>query len=194
MDALLRYTREPRWRPRGQLWRYEVPPALREWLLDTSSLTRRLRARCSGELCVRMLGQALRNPSPDERRALGLRPGRRALVREVYLCCGPTPWVFARTVIPVNSLTGRGRGLARLGTRPLGELLFSDPHMQRGDPEVATLDPGHRLHALATGGVPGNGAVWGRRSRFLIAGKPLLVSEFFLPAFMAAMEVRNDAD
>jgi len=194
MDALHRLTHEPHWRPRSQLWRYTLPPVLREWLLDTSSLTRRLQARCSGTFSVAVLEQAYRGPSAQERRVLGLRPGTWALVRQVHLTCGGTPWVFARTVVPIRSLKGRGRALARLGRRPLGEVLFSDPHLRRGEPEVAPLTPDNPLYALAAGNSAADRSVWGRRSRFLIGRKPLLVSEFFLPEFIVALEeARDDA-
>lgn len=194
MHAPLRLRPEPRWRPRSQLWRCRVPPILRDWLLDTSSLTQRLRARCAGEFRVTILDQGYRVPSAEERRSLALRGGSRALVRQVHLSCGDARWVFARTVVPVKSLTGRGRSLAHLGVRPLGELLFSDPHLHRGNREIARLAPGMPLHALATGHSSGADSLWGRRSRFLIGGKPLLVSEFFLPAFVEALEAGDDAD
>jgi chorismate--pyruvate lyase len=91
--------------------------------------------------------------------------------------------VFARTVIPVRTLRGRQRRLARLGTRPLGAALFADPHLKRGEVEIARLAPGDGIyeHAAVQGAADG---VWGRRSVFTLKGKPLLVSEFFLPALL----------
>ena len=43
------------------------------------------------------------------------RLGEAAIVREVELLCGETPWVFARTLIPATSLRGPARRLAMLG-------------------------------------------------------------------------------
>jgi chorismate--pyruvate lyase len=188
-----RFSLEPQWRPRSQIWRCRVPPALRDWLLDTSSLTGRLRACCDGRFRVTIVDQAYRAPSAEERLTLGLRGGSRALVRQVHLCCGETPWVFARTVVPLRSLRGRGRSLARLGARPLGELLFADPHLLRGNREIGRLAPGMPLYGVAMGHGKGTDPLWGRRSLFAIAGKPLLVSEFFLPGFTAALESEDDA-
>ena len=68
----------------------------------------------------------------DEARALGLRLGAWAWIREVQLLGDGQPWVFARTLIPADTLRGRGRRLTRLGTRPLGEVLFTDPGVRRG--------------------------------------------------------------
>jgi chorismate--pyruvate lyase len=116
-----------------------------------------------------------------EHRALGL--GRRvnALVREVLLRCDDEPWVFARTVIPATTLRGRTRRLAFLGGRPLGGMLFADASMERSEVEVARIDAHLPLYARASGGAAIGEVIWGRRSVFWIAGRPLLVSELFLP-------------
>ena len=63
----------------------------------------------------------------------------------------------------------------------LGERLFADRRIVRDDMEIARLEPGHALHALAGAG---RASLWGRRSVFLIDGHPLLVNEIFLPAIL----------
>jgi chorismate--pyruvate lyase len=122
----------------------------------------------------------------SEHRALGMKQGDRAVIREVRLMCGDTPWVFARTVIPVRSLRGAQRRLIRLGSKPLGAALFADPGLRRGEVEVARMSPGEQLFARAVGSATSSKAVWGRRSVFWLQGKPLLVSEIFLPALLEA--------
>jgi chorismate--pyruvate lyase len=102
-------------------------------------------------------------------------------VREVELICDGVPWVFARTLIPVRSLTGSTRRLTLLGDRPLGEVLFADPSMERGVTEMAQLLPGHQLFGSATQHLSAAQVVWGRRTLFHLASKPLLVNEIFLP-------------
>jgi len=113
--------------------------------------------------------------------------GQRAIVRQVQLLCDGQPWIYARTVIPVTSLRGRLRRLAHLGTRPLGGMLFADRGMRRGTVQLARIRAGQALYVTATSGLqPPPAEIWGRRSVFRIAGKPLLVSELFLPGFPAA--------
>jgi chorismate--pyruvate lyase len=159
-----------------------VPAQLWDWLLDPDSLTRRLQRACGPRFHVRVLVQGWGSPLAGERRVLGMKRGGRALIREVRLMCGDTPWVFARTVIPVRTLKGRQRRMARLGTRPLGAALFADPGLRRGEVEIARLLPGDGVYEHA---VPDSTeAVWGRRSVFTLRDKPLLVSEFFLPALL----------
>lgn len=155
---------------------------LRFWLFDSASLTQRVREACTGTFSVRVEQQDWGRPRLDESRALGLRQGRLALIREVHLLCDDRPWVFARTVIPRSTLSGEQRRLAQLGNRPLGAVLFADPRMVRGSVEVAPIRFGHPLYAAAVQGLKGKpGVIWGRRSVFRLGDKPLLVSEFFLP-------------
>lgn len=157
---------------------------LADWLLDRASLTRRLQQMCPGEFRVQVLSQVRDTPRLDEALVLGMPPREMAIVRQVWLLCGVTPWVYARTVIPVTSLRGKLQRLASLGTRPLGGVLFADPGMRRGIVELAELLPGHTAHTAATAHMRQTpAAVWGRRSVFNITGKPLLVSEIFLPDF-----------
>ena len=172
---------EPLWLPHRRVPRSRVPVGLLSWLLDASSLTRRVQGACTGRFEVRVLHEGWQRPTLNERRALGVRRGVRALVREVYLVCAGEPWVFARTVIPVSTLSGRRRRLRDLGSRPLGAFLFADRSMTRGGVELACIGQRERLYARATRSLSSPPtAIWGRRSVFRLGGRPLLVSEIFL--------------
>lgn len=156
----------------------------RDWLEDSGSLTRRLQALC-GEFNVELLCSQRGRPEHNEAKLMGLQGNHYALLRHVYLRSGDTALVFARTVIPATTLSGAERRLARLGNRPLGAVLFADPHMQRSEVEMARLTAGHRLFDIATRGLARKPKhIWGRRSLFWLSGKPLLVNEIFLPACM----------
>jgi chorismate lyase len=154
-----------------------------DWLLDSSSLTSRLQEICIGQFRVEPLRQLWQRPMLNEAQALGVLPHERCFVREVRLLCDDEPLVFARTVIPVRTLTGPRRRLSRLGRKPLGAVLFADPSMLRSGIEIAELSAGQPLFARATAGLPHPPAgIWGRRSTFFLNHQPLLVSEIFLPA------------
>ncbi|MGM0476712.1 MAG: chorismate--pyruvate lyase family protein [Pseudomonadota bacterium] len=168
-------TRLPRWRPAAVVVR-NLPLSLTPFLLETGSLTRRMERACGEPLQVRVLEQSWRRPRADEVRALALAEGRWGLVRCVRLSCGADSWVYARSVIPPETLGGRLRRLAHLGERPLGAALFAEPAMSRGPLELARLEPGMALHTDAGGG---EGVRWARRSVFRLAGAPLLVCEVF---------------
>lgn len=171
--------RTPRWQRRRQLVGLHVPEALRGWLFEQGSLTDRVRRFCPEGFVLELLRSTWDRPLPDERQALDLPAARNALVREVYLCCGPRPVVFARSVIPSRSLRGANQRLARLGARPLAAILFGPGTSGRRSLEVAALDRVHPLHAMATRGEPA-GVLWARRSLFFPARKPILVTEVFL--------------
>lgn len=171
-----------RWYSRSQLFLHHLPAGFTDWLFDAGSLTRRLRSACSGHFRVQVLRQGWSRPSRDEARLLKLRLDAWAWTREVQLLCNAQPWVFARTLIPAVTLRGRGRRLTRLGTRPLGEVLFTDPSVRRGPVKVARIGAGQPLHQHAFGRlVESPATIWGRRSVFWIDGRPLLVCEIFLP-------------
>ena len=174
------------WKPGRCFLRSSIPQDLSGWLLDTASLTLRLQRLCPGKFQVRVLSQAWGVPRIDEARVLEMKPGRLAIIRQVQLLCDGQPRVYARTVIPVTSLRGKLQRLAHLGTRPLGGMLFADPGMQRGVVELARISRGQSLYQAATRHLRQRpAAIWGRRSVFRLSGRPLLVSEVFLPGFPA---------
>ena len=105
-----------------------------------------------------------------------------ALVREVLLFGRGVPWVYARSVIPMQTLTGRLRKLRHLDSRPLGALLFSDPTMSREPLEWARISA-HSSNSLTSKLPECDQPIWGRRSVFRLSAKPLLVCEMFLPEF-----------
>ncbi len=178
-------TREPRWVVQSRLLRSSVPAQVLHWLLDPASLTDRMRRACTGAFRVRVLVQCWERPLRSEMRALELPTSHRCLVRQVQLLCAGLPWVYARSVIPARTLHGAYRRLARLGERPLGQVLFADRGMRRAGVEVARLQPRDRLFDMATRDLDAEPAeVWGRRSVFSAGSRALLVSEFFLPPLM----------
>jgi chorismate--pyruvate lyase len=175
-----------RWQDANTVQRRVLPPAIRDWLFDPCSLTLRLQQACSeigtGSFAVQVLSQQRQRPLRSERQLLGMPEHEFALVRQVRLTCAGQPWVFARTVVPLRSFSVRGRRLASLGNRPLGAMLFADKSVRRGRMQLARLVDGDVVFDVATDGlvkIPDE--IWGRRSVFHYAGRPLLVNEIFLP-------------
>lgn len=185
----MKLAQEPRWLPKRHLNSTQIPEAYRCWLVDPASLTARLRQACNGCFRVQVLAQRVCRPAHNEAQALNMRFGARAVVREVQLLCDDTPWVFARTVIPLSTLKGPQRQLAHLGSRPLGAVLFADPTMRRSEVEIADIRAVHAIYHAAVQHLPArrrSQSIWGRRSVFHVGNKPLLVSEVFLPSILAA--------
>lgn len=171
-----------RWYQRKQLFSKHLSAEKRSWLFDASSLTARLVRYSSGDFHVEVLSQEIRRPTLDEAKVLKISSQRYALIRQVHLCCKNKVVVYARTVIPLSTLKEAERSYGTLGNRPLGAMLFSDRSMQRDEVMVTQLLPDNALYEKT--GAQGE-AVWGRRSVFHVGGKPLLVSEYYLPALFS---------
>lgn len=176
---------EPVWRNHAMLMSHEVPPEMAPWLFEQGSLTRRILRHCTNTFRVKVLSQKWQRPMLSEALRLGAHPEHHALIREVLLYCGDTPWVYARSVLPRKTLTGPRRFLGKLGNRPLGEILFSDPTIKRDELEIAEIKKGQRMYSCATKILNSSpDFVWGRRSIFYLHKKPLMVNEIFLPSLL----------
>lgn len=161
-----------------------ISSLLNDWLFDTNSLTARLVAGCSS-FRVELLGQKI-VPCPVEEACSTIKEGEDVLVREVLLYCDEQPHVFARSLLPLASLTGEQQNLAQLGEKPLGQIIFNDPSLERKWIEVACFTENSTVGLLVnqlklTASYP----LWGRRSLFYIQAKPLIVAEVFLPPAQA---------
>ncbi|WP_187669733.1 chorismate lyase [Zestomonas carbonaria] len=165
----------PRWFSASQLHPRPTEP-LADWLFDQGSLTRRLTALSADHFSVSPLLEGWQTLRHDECQALGAPEGSQGWVREVYLRGHGQPWVFARSVAARGALEGSGFDLSLLGSRSLGELLFSDRAFTRGPIEV-TRYPAAWLPAEVR-----EERLWSRRSCFVRDALGVLVAEVYLPA------------
>lgn len=154
--------------------------AVHDWLFNEDSLTRRLTELSAGGFSVTPLREGWLTLRDDECAALDVPPGSPGWVREVYLLGNGQPWVFARSVAAKQALQGSGLDLQQLGSRSLGELLFSDQAFTRGRLQACRY-PGAWLPAEV---VQEN--LWARRSCFRRGALAVLVAEVFLPDFWPA--------
>lgn len=170
----------PSWLSAAQL--HPAPPVTqRNWLFDQDSLTRRLTALSHDGFSVSPLQEGWQILRLDETRALGVAPQSQGWVREVFLRGNGESWVFARSVAARSALEGSGLALDQLGSRSLGELLFSDRAFLRGELEV-TRYPAAWLPSEVRAE-----HLWARRSCFRRGALAVLVAEVFLPAFWIAV-------
>lgn len=147
-----------------------------DWLCDQGSLTRRLTEAAAQQFSVLPLVEGWQALRSDECLALNVADGSQGWVREVYLRGHQQPWVFARSVATREALDGSGLDLAHLGSRSLGELLFSDQAFNRGP-----LQACHYPASWLPGAVRAE-QLWARRSCFSRGSLALLVVEVFLPS------------
>lgn len=141
-----------------------LEPAQRDWLMLEDSMTKRFE-QYGKPVSVTLLNEEFirRDGLVDEQHLLADEP--RYWLREILLCVGGEPWLAGRTVVPESTLCGPELALQQLGQTPLGRYLFTSSQLTRDFIEIGRHD-----------------ALWGRRSRLCLSGKPLLLTELFLPA------------
>ena len=158
----------------------KLSDTLADWLYDPSSLTARLKKHCQ-QFRVEVIGQCIERCQPNEAKN-NIIVGEQVLVREVLLYCDDSPQVFARSLLPLHSLTGEEQQLAHLGTQPLGQVLFNNPKLERQSIEIAKFTQHSSVARLAQAlQLSINNDLWGRRSLFILNNKPIMVAEVFLP-------------
>lgn len=164
-----------------------LPSRYRDWLLDAGSLTKRLRQLTEGRITFSVQQNGWGQPTPEECSALKLPDIQSAWLREIDWVYEQNLWVKGRVVIPSTSFVGEGKRLQSAGGRPIGDILFSDPQLQRSEFDVASLLKSHFYYQLVSNELSDlPDALWARRSIFYFYGKPLLVSEIFLPAIFGS--------
>ncbi|MDP2559562.1 chorismate lyase [Psychrobium sp. 1_MG-2023] len=158
-------------------------PKLHEWLFDKSSLTARL-SEDTTRFQVQVLREGIAKLAPHEQSFFATDTNMHS--REVILICDGVPQVYARTLIPEETLAYADHQLAKLGATSLGAVLFQSPEMTRSDIEATYFNPDSALHTLSQQlGQPTQKRLWARRSIFKLATHPLMVAEYFLPAATA---------
>ena len=171
---------EPEWLVNRPGARHRIPEPAQSWIYEAGSLTRRLRDLYGDSFNVQLLFHEWRKPLFSEIILLKLPQHQRTLVREVMLSAQDQPLILARTIIPAKTLKGAQRSLSRLGNRPLGEVIFTYPKLQRLEMDFSCMQVSGWSDSL-TQKIVITGPVWGRRTVYAIRHREMLVNEFFLP-------------
>lgn len=123
--------------------------------------------------------------SPVERQQLNIEPRVYSHIREITMGTPSELWMFARTVIPLETLRGSAKRLAKIDKKPIGKILFGRNgairktlQVERIDAEEANLD---RFN-LAQFNIDKCFRFWQRRSIFQLETGPLMICETFLPS------------
>lgn len=143
----------------------------RHWIELNGSMTREIGERL-GTPAVERIFEGPTHPARWERRLLGLRTSP-AFSREIELRVDGRRVLAARTLAalkdPVIDV------INRLGSRPLAELLFVDPHWQRASPPIPLLEGATRRI--------GRACLWRSGAR---QPSRILVCEYFEPVLKFA--------
>ncbi|WP_219593230.1 chorismate--pyruvate lyase family protein [Aeromonas salmonicida] len=156
----------------------KLPEALRPWLLEADSMTRRLRHH-NRHFSVQLLGNRSVTLCADEQRLVAAEQPM-GLCREVILHGDRGPAVLGWTLFAEAAL--QESGLGELGEQPLGERIFGDEPARRDHLQLACFEIARNPWCPAA-------IVWGRRSRLFLGQWPLLVHELFLPSLSCNKEL-----
>lgn len=164
-------------------------PYLKNWLLDTGSLTERLQSHCMNfELAV--IGQRPMQPELEEIAQFSAvnstKNPRKWQVREVLLSGNGEPWVFARSILPQTLCDME---LEELGSQPLGQIIFNDDRFVRRPFQLLHILPQQGFQRKV--GIKADMPLWGRRSVFDFNQLQLMVAEVFLPQCPAYRELNT---
>ena len=166
---------------------HQAPRKWQPWLSDTGSLTQKIEKAIGQKLEVQVLRDCSQTLNSDESRYFHFKI-RRCRVREVLLCANNTPLVMAHSVIPTLSSSGSNHVVLRLGTKPLGAVLFAKKRMHskaKLPRDIARLDKSSALwRKYAKNCVGLSSPLWARRTLYRLKGHPILVNEIFLPALL----------
>jgi chorismate--pyruvate lyase len=142
----------------------ELDAQLLDWLLLEDSMTKRFEQQ--GKRVTVTLVREDYVGQDEIAEELALLPAEsRYWLREILLCADGEPWLAGRTIVPESTLCGPELALQQLGKTPLGRYLFTSSTLTRDFIEIGK-----------------DAELWGRRSRLRLSGKPLLLTELFLPA------------
>ncbi|BED97813.1 MULTISPECIES: chorismate lyase [Escherichia] len=145
----------------------EIPaldPAQLDWLLLEDSMTKRFEQQ-GKKVSVTVIREGFVGQQDVALELSQLPQEPRYWLREILLCADGEPWLAGRTVVPESTLSGPELALQKLGKTPLGRYLFTSSTLSRDFIEIGC-----------------DAELWGRRSRLRLSGKPLMLTELFLPA------------
>jgi chorismate--pyruvate lyase len=173
------FKQDPQWKTLHSGIRTDFPADVNSWVYEKDSLTKRLRSVYGQSVTVDILFHRWKPAYLSECHLLKLPHQQFNLIREVLLHADGKPLILARTILPERTIKIAKRNLSHLGTRPLGEVIFAYPKLERLGlnsccvfPQLWTSDLIHKVNIEQP--------VWGRRTVYAIQKQKLLVSEFFM--------------
>ena len=141
------------------------------WLEEPGLLTTRLRAQCGGDFRLQLVNETHERAHASD------------LYRQVALCCGTEPCIFAESRIPLATANAHF-WLRDLGNEPLGERLQKRSDVKRGRFVFAVAQPERLPEWIQHSITCANEDLWARRSVFSIGDEELTVTEVFLPGVL----------
>jgi chorismate--pyruvate lyase len=160
------------------------------WLTDQGSMTARF-IQHFPTFKIAVLESGLRRTHEDEAKHIGLPLHGLAYTREVLLCSGLQPLIYAHSATHPQWLKTHFSHLYQQADKPLGATLFANPYIRRSPIAITKITPRYRLYRKLQTVLPFTEPyLWARRSCFTYNMACLMVTEVFLPSFIPSLKAR----
>ena len=137
---------------------------IKSWLVEKGPITKRIKSEESFQL--NLLKDEISYVEDVEKEFLDV-ISNNIKVREVILMGNNIPRVYAKSLIPVKTIENGFSRLGKLGTRPLGDILFEKEIFKKTDVVYAQFQDKDYIF-------------WGRKTKYIVKNMPLSVMEVFL--------------
>ncbi len=142
----------------------KVSIEIRSWLLEKGPITHRI--KLTEEFKLQIICDEEKEVPESELKFLKF-DSKRNRLREVLLHGNNTPRVFARSVIPNETIEYGFKKLGELGSKPLGDILFNKDIFKKELMQYASFKINQNIF-------------WGRKARYTVKSYPFSVMEVFL--------------
>ena len=142
----------------------KVSTEVRSWLLEKGPITQRI--KLTEEFKLQIICDEETEVPDSELKFLKFKSKNNRL-REVLLHGNNTPRVYARSVIPNETIENGFRKLGELGDKPLGDILFNKEIFKKELMQYASFKINQNIF-------------WGRKARYSVKNYPFSVMEVFL--------------
>ena len=137
---------------------------IKSWLVEKGPITKRIKSEESFQL--NLLKDEISYVEDVEKEFLDV-ISNNIKVREVILMGNNIPRVYAKSLIPIRTIDEGFSKLGKLGTKPLGDILFEKEIFKKTDMVYAQFQNKDSIF-------------WGRKTKYLVKNMPLSVMEVFL--------------
>ncbi|MCY4356840.1 MAG: chorismate lyase [Gammaproteobacteria bacterium] len=159
----------------------ELRPVETRELLREGSLTARAKQLAGNSFQLEVRDQCWRQVNVESQLMLfgQVAASKRVWSRKIAMLGHGEDWILAHTLMPETSAEGALSAVFDLKNKPLGDFLFEQPQLLR-----ASFELGCSQQIIPQ--------MWGRRSMFTLHSKPIMVAEFFTPAFFMEVEAQDN--
>ena len=137
---------------------------IKSWLIEKGPITKRIKSEESFKL--NLIKDEISAVDDSEKKFLE-ESSDKIKVREVILMGNNIPRVYAKSLIPIRTIENGFSRLGKLGTKPLGDILFEKEIFKKTDVVYAQFQDKDSIF-------------WGRKTKYIVKNMPLSVMEVFL--------------